>query len=89
MSIVKNNVTIAVEEENLPPNESLKTRIFSDCYSSYQVEDFQNLGFILKRVNHFVWCGLVMVYSITTQLNLCGVKLKPILVILVVFLLII
>ena len=39
-SIVKSKVTTAIDEENLPPNENLKTRIFSDCYSSYQVEDF-------------------------------------------------
>ena len=57
LSIVKNDVTTAVEEEKLTPNESVKARIFSDCYCSYQIEDFRNLGFILKRVNHSMWFG--------------------------------
>ena len=31
---------------------SVKTRVFSDSFSSYQVQDFSNIGLILKRVNH-------------------------------------
>ena len=38
-------------------NCSIRTSIFSDCFSSYQPSDFNNMGFILKRVNHMF--GLV------------------------------
>lgn len=31
------------------------TRIFSDSYSVYNVRDFANMGFVLKKVNHSVW----------------------------------
>ena len=35
----------------------VNTRIFSDCFASYQVNDFRDLGYILKRVNHSIWFG--------------------------------
>ena len=31
------------------------TRIYSDCFQSYQINDFNNCGYILNRVNHSVW----------------------------------
>ena len=33
------------------------TRIFSDCFASYQPNTFRDYGYILKRVNHSVWFG--------------------------------
>ena len=30
------------------------TRIYTDCFTSYQELDFNNLGYILLRVNHSV-----------------------------------
>jgi hypothetical protein len=36
-------------------DESIQTRIFSDCFSSYQPNVFKNLGYIVKRVNHSIW----------------------------------
>ena len=33
------------------------TRIYSDCWASYQINDFNRLGFILYRVNHSQWFG--------------------------------
>ena len=38
-------------------NCNIKTRVFSDCFRSYQPDDFKNMGFILKQVNHSVWLG--------------------------------
>ena len=37
---------------------SIFTRVFSDCFRLYQVEDFKIMGLILKRVNHSVWFGM-------------------------------
>ena len=44
----------SIENEEL----SIKTRVFSDCFRSYQITDFNNLGLILKRVNQGVWFGI-------------------------------
>ena len=59
LSLVKNNVITAEEEDNddedLTENESVKTRIYSDSFSSYLVNDIKEMGYILKRVNHSVW----------------------------------
>ena len=61
LPLVKNNIITAENEDNddedLSENESVKTRIYSDCFSSYQVNDFKEMGYILKRVNHSVWFG--------------------------------
>ena len=58
LPLIKNNVITAEnEDEDLSENESVKTRIYSDCFSSYQVNDFKEMGYILKRVNHSVWFG--------------------------------
>ena len=40
------------ENENYPA-----TRIYSDCFQSYQINDFNNCGYILNRVNHSLWLG--------------------------------
>ena len=37
------------EEENDNIEENLKTRIYTDCYSSYQPNDFKEMGYILHR----------------------------------------
>ena len=55
LPIVKKIVATAVDENDINESESYKTRIYSDCYSSYQINDFSNLGYILKPVNHWVW----------------------------------
>ena len=34
---------------------SLKTLLFSVCFRSYRFTDFNDMGFILKRVNHSIW----------------------------------
>lgn len=59
--IVKNNVSTAINEDNeninVIENESCKTRIYSDCYSSYQINDFHDMGYILETTEslHLVW----------------------------------
>ena len=42
---------------NMDEDECIQTRIFSDCFRSYQPNDFKNLCYILKRVNHSIWFG--------------------------------
>lgn len=65
LPIIKNNViTTRDEEENMPQEFSVKTHIYLDCYASYQPNDFKNLGYILKSVNHSG--GLDIVHSIRT-----------------------
>ena len=50
LNIIKNNVYTP------GPfcDEDFKTRIYSDCFSSYQTSDFQALGFKLNKVNHSI-----------------------------------
>ena len=55
LPIVKNNVyTIPERVYNNEDgnNINLPTRIYSDCFQSYQESDFNQLGFILHRINH-------------------------------------
>ena len=35
----------------------LRTRVYSDCFSVYQQNNFANLGYVLHRVNHSVLFG--------------------------------
>ena len=35
----------------------LRTRIYSDCFSSYRENDLKYMGFVLHRANHSVWFG--------------------------------
>lgn len=35
-------------------NGDFATRKYSDCFCVYQVSDFANMGFFLKKVNHLV-----------------------------------
>jgi hypothetical protein len=57
------------DDENVIMNEnvSIKTRIFSGCFRSYHPIDFQNMGFILKRVNHSVWFGAGILHTNTIE----------------------
>ena len=57
------------EEGNIiiEENYSIKTRVFSDCFRSYQIEDFDNMGYILKRVNHSVWFGMGLLHTNTIE----------------------
>ena len=50
--LVKNNV---YAPGILNGNNELDIQIFSDCFSVYNVRDFDNMGFILKKVKHSVW----------------------------------
>ena len=45
-------------ENNTDPNEEIyPTRIFSDYFQTYQINDFNNLGYKLYKVNHSVLFG--------------------------------
>ena len=66
LPIIKENIYTSNEseneenedlDENINLDISLKTRIYSDCYSVYQTNDFKDMGYILHRVNHSVWFG--------------------------------
>ena len=39
------------------------TKIYSDCFSSSQKDDFKELGFVLHRVNHSVQFGRGMFHT--------------------------
>ena len=56
-NVLSNDMNEFEDDENMEIDEEyqINTRIYSDCYSSYQVNDFLNMGYILKRVNHSVW----------------------------------
>ena len=58
LPIIKNNVysnTLRVNNNQDIDDAKLPTRIYSDCFQSYQIRDFNNLGFILHRINHSLW----------------------------------
>ena len=64
LPIIKENIyTYDENEENEDSDENInldigyKTRIYSDCFSVYQANDFEEMGYILHRVNHSVWFG--------------------------------
>ena len=63
LSLVKNNVSTENIDNDLSEEESCKTRIYSECFASYDIDDFRNLGFILKRVNHSVWFGYELFHT--------------------------
>ena len=56
MKIIKDNIaTNENEDMDLDEEYAENTRIYSDCFSSYQPNVFREKGYILKRVNHSVW----------------------------------
>ena len=50
------------ENEDMDMDEEYvaNTRIYSDCFASYQPNTFRQKGYILKRVNHSVCLGIVI-----------------------------
>ena len=60
LPLIKNNIYIyhpSIINNKDPNEENYATRIFSDCFKTYQVKDFNDMGYILYRVNHSVWFG--------------------------------
>ena len=55
MSYVRNNVYTV--NDGLDRELSLNTRIYSDCFASYQLSVFEEEGYKLHRVNHSIWFG--------------------------------
>ena len=58
MNILKENKATNENQDMDLDDEYLEnTRIYSDCFASYQPNTFRERGYILKRVNHSVWFG--------------------------------
>ena len=61
LPIINNNISSNSEDNDngmdVEARYLINTRIFSDCWSSYQINDFREMGFILNRINHSVWFG--------------------------------
>ena len=58
MKIIKDNIgTNENQDIDLDEEYLENTRIYSDCFASYQPDTFLENGYILKRVNHSVWFG--------------------------------
>ena len=58
LPIIKNNVysnALRVNNNLDLDDAELPTRIYSDCFQSYQIRDFNRMGFILHRKNHSLW----------------------------------
>lgn len=58
--IIKNN--IYTYEDHILNNEDENpdfpaTWIYSNCFTTYQISHFKELGYILYKVNHSVWFG--------------------------------
>ena len=65
LSIIRNNVlTNDIEEDEYNSiNETTKTRIYSDCFQSYQPKDFEEMGYILRRINHSMWLDFGLMHT--------------------------
>ena len=67
LPLVKNNIITDEhynnDDEEISEEENVQTRVYSDCFSSYQVNDFRNMGYILKRINHLVLFGIGLFHS--------------------------
>ena len=60
LSIIKKHVYTSYDsiENNTDPNDEIyPTIIFSDYFQTYQINDFNNLGYKLYKVNHREWFG--------------------------------
>ena len=64
LPLVKNNIiTDEINNVVMPEDENVQTRIYSDCFRTYQVNDFKDMGYILKRINHSVWFGIGLFHT--------------------------
>lgn len=71
LPLVKKHVyTSGLENEN----PEFATRIYSDCFSVYQVSDFADMGFLLKKVNHSIWFGQGLFHTNSIEGLLSSIK---------------
>ena len=61
------NTNDIYEEDNVPEELSIKTRVFSDCFRSYVKSDFDNMGYILKWVSQSFWFGAGLLHTNTIE----------------------
>ena len=64
LSLIKNN---AYTYDIIEDNRDYRTRIYSDCYSVYRQSDFNEMGFLLHRVNHSIWFGQGLFHTNTVE----------------------
>jgi len=60
LPIIKKNIFSNYNNlaNNSDPNDEIfSTRIYSDCFQSYQVSDINHIGYILHKANHSIWFG--------------------------------
>ena len=58
MNLIKGNIATNHNIDMDLDDENIECpRIYSDCFASYQPNNFRDNGYILKRVNHSVWFG--------------------------------
>ena len=75
LPIIKSNaLTNEWEEDTIPENLSTKKRIYSECFNSYQINDFRNMGYYLKRINHSIWFGYGIFHTNTIELLWNNIK---------------
>ena len=77
MPLIKNNIYTyypSIINNKDPNEENYATRIFSDCFKTYQVKDFNDMGYILYRVNHSVWFGKGHFHTNSIESTWSGLK---------------
>ena len=61
LPLIKNNINTVITEKRKRKRKMkkimVKTRFYSDCFASYQSNDFKEMGYILHKVKHSVWFG--------------------------------
>ena len=60
LSIIKNNIykiNDSINNNEDPNDEYYPRRNFSDCFQTYQINELNNLGFKLHKINHSVLFG--------------------------------
>ena len=68
---VANNYGLEEDDER----ESIRARIFFDCFRSYVPSDFEKMGFFLKRINHSVWFVVGILHTNTIESLLHQIKM--------------
>ena len=55
--LIKKILTNEYEDDKIPKIQNTKTFIYSDCFSTYQIKGFRNLGYFLKSINNSNFFG--------------------------------
>ena len=63
LDIVKKNAYTDINNDI----DDFRTSIYIDTFASYQVNDFEALGFKHNKFNHSVWFGLELFHKNTVE----------------------